>query len=147
MGKPQANKLVIPSMMEELRVVHQAILEPVRKHSYSDEAVFAIKLALDEAVTNAIRHGNGEDPDKKVTIEYVVTDESVHMTIGDEGCGFVSETLPDPTHNNHLCQPHGRGVMLMRAYMTEVHYSRSGNCVTLVKRRDCTKPHAGDMAP
>ena len=142
MGKPQIRKMVIPSKMSELPHVHQAVLKEARESNYPEESLFAIKLALDEAVTNAIRHGNCSEPCRKVSIEYTVTPQEVRITVCDEGCGFMPTTLPDPTHNAHLNRPHGRGVMLMNAYMSQVTYNDAGNCVTLVKMRQCSRPHS-----
>ncbi|MEO0966360.1 MAG: ATP-binding protein [Planctomycetota bacterium] len=134
-------RTAIPSQLEEVPAVVDAVVEAVEAAGgYQDRSVFAIRLAIDEAVTNAIRHGNGQDPDKQVTIEYEITGELVRVCVCDEGPGFVPETLPDPTAEENLIRTHGRGVMLMNAYMTEVSFNERGNCVTLVKRRDCPKP-------
>ena len=131
-----ATRLVIPSRLPEAPPVIEAILEQARQHHYPEQAVFGIRLALDEAISNAINHGNGGDSKKQVTVEYTVTDQQLHITICDEGCGFQPERLPDPTLDENLTRPCGRGVMLMRAYMSDVHFNKAGNCVTLVKRRD-----------
>ena len=144
MGRRQSSKasesattrVVIPSRLPEAPPVIEAILEQVRQHQYPEQAVFGVRLALDEALSNAINHGNGGDPAKQVTVEYSVTDQQLHITICDEGGGFEPEGLPDPTLDENLTRPCGRGVMLMRAYMSDVQFNKAGNCVTLVKRRD-----------
>jgi serine/threonine-protein kinase RsbW len=133
-------KLVIPSKLTELPGLQQAIIEPAIAHGYSQEEVFAIRLALDEAVTNAIHHGNGDDPSKQVTIEYQIDDKAVRIEVTDEGCGFCPDQLPDPTLEQNLITPHGRGVMLIEAYMTEVHFNRQGNSISMTKRRGCKLP-------
>ena len=125
-------KLVIPSKLTELPGVQQAIIEPAQAHGYGQEEVFAIRLALDEAVTNAIHHGNGNDPSKHVTIEYQVDDQAVRINVTDEGCGFCPKTLPDPTLEDNLATPHGRGVMLIQSYMTEVSFMDSSGLAVLV---------------
>ncbi|MEM6334383.1 MAG: ATP-binding protein [Planctomycetota bacterium] len=135
--------MVIPSELDRVPVVVEAIVGAVSEAGgYSERCVFAVRLAVDEAVTNAIRHGNGQDPDKSVTVEYEVGADRLSVSICDEGSGFKPEELPDPTEPENLIRTHGRGVMLMHAYMTEVTYSAEGNCVTLVKTRDCGKPEA-----
>lgn len=140
MGSAPTTQMVIPSKLTEVSMVLDAVLSRAEAHGFNRQALFAIRLALDEALSNAIRHGNGGDPNRKVTIEFSVNDKQVKVGIRDEGCGFAPESLPDPTLDENLPRPHGRGVMLMNAYMTNVSYGKTGNCVTLIKSRDCTRP-------
>ncbi len=133
-------KLVIPSTMGEALKVQQAILAEAQGRGFSENAIFAIRLARDEALSNAIRHGNCSDPAKPIKVDYLVDDEEVRVSICDEGRGFNPDALPDPTLEANLDRPHGRGVMLMKAYMTRVDFNERGNCVTLVKNRRCQRP-------
>ncbi|MCX5658534.1 MAG: ATP-binding protein [Planctomycetota bacterium] len=133
-------KLVIPNTLTEAMKVQQALVAEAELRGFTESATFAIRLALDEALSNAVRHGNENDPAKKVVIEYSVTVEEVRVSVCDQGKGFRPEELPDPTADEFLERPHGRGVMLMRAYMTEVSFNDRGNCVTLIKRRGCKLP-------
>ena len=133
-------RLVIPSSLNEAVKVQQAILAEAEKSGYSDSARFAIRLALDEALSNAINHGNAGDEKKRVTVEYDITEEKACISVGDEGPGFRPEKLPDPTADENLERPHGRGVMLMKAYMTGVCFNKRGNVVTLTKDRCCKLP-------
>ena len=142
MGQSRTSKpLVIPSSLSEGVKVVETVIEAIQPYGYSDTAQFAIRLALDEALANAIRHGNKSDESKNVTIDFSVDDEEIRISICDEGPGFHPDEIPDPTLDENLERPCGRGVMLMRAYMTEVFFNESGNCVTMVKRRDCQLPH------
>ncbi len=125
----------IPSRVTEVEGVWRRITASALARGYDPEATFAIRLALDEAVTNAVKHGNGGDPSKSVVIDYILTPRRLEVTVCDEGSGFDPDGLPDPTSDEHLNQPHGRGVMLMRVYMSEVRYNQRGNCVTLVRER------------
>lgn len=133
-------KMVIPSKLTELPAVQQAIIDDAQRHGFGKDEVFAIRLALDEAISNAIHHGNQGDPAKTVTIEYAVDDQTVTIDVTDQGPGFQRDTLPDPTLEENLTTPHGRGVMLIEAYMTEVRYNQSGNHITMVKRKGCKLP-------
>lgn len=135
------NSLVIPSILAEGVKVVESVIDAIRPYGYSDTAHFAVRLALDEALANAIRHGNKSDESKTVTIEFTVDDDEIRITICDQGPGFHPDQIPDPTLDENLERPCGRGVMLMRAYMTEVFFNDSGNCVTMVKRKDCLLPH------
>lgn len=144
MADVPTTKMVIPSKLEEVPRVHEAILAELNEHGYSQEAIFAVRLAMEEALSNAVRHGNGGDPAKTVTVEYAVTDQRIWISVADEGHGFEPETLPDPCDEENLARPHGRGVMLMQAYMTEVAYNERGNCVTMVRHRDDTPERSSE---
>ncbi|MBL4700494.1 MAG: ATP-binding protein [Phycisphaeraceae bacterium] len=133
--------LVIPSILTEGVKVVEIVIEAIQPLGYSDTALFAIRLALDEALANAIRHGNQSDESKTVEIDYSIDDQQVKISITDQGPGFHPSEIPDPTLDENLERPCGRGVMLMRAYMTEVFFNESGNCVTMIKRKDCKLPH------
>jgi serine/threonine-protein kinase RsbW len=124
--------------------VLKRIMEDAARADFPEPCRFGIQLALDEAFVNAVRHGNNLDPAKTVHAQWSFDRKRFKITIEDQGPGFDPETLPDPTAEENLVRPHGRGVMLMRAYMTEVSFNRRGNIVTLTKDRVCTKPHADD---
>ena len=98
---------------------------------FSKEARFSIQLAMEEAVTNAIKHGNKNDPTRRVHVGYSVCADRVVITVTDEGPGFDPSRVPDPTADDRLDVPTGRGIMLMRHYMASVEYSASGNQVKL----------------
>ncbi len=126
---------VIHSDQHETEAPKQAIIEELKRCHFCDSAIFAVKLALEEALTNAVRHGNRGDPTKTVTVRYAVTPEKAVVLVRDEGGGFTPEDIPDPTTPERLPLPSGRGIMLMRAYMDEVHYRDNGREVYFVKRR------------
>jgi len=97
-----------------------------------DAAIFAVRLAIEEAITNAFVHGHQDlGSDVPVLVEYKVTLGEIQIAIEDQGPGFIPESLPDPTLIENLSKPFGRGVMLMKAYMTEVLYNAQGNRVTM----------------
>ena len=133
-------RLVIPSRLSDAAEVQKTIAADVEAAGYSENAQFAIRLALEEALSNAVRHGNCGDESKEVIVEYSVDDEQFEIVIQDEGCGFVPDELPDPTALENLDRPCGRGVMLMRAYMTLVEFNPDGNRVHMIKRKDCPLP-------
>jgi len=113
--------------------VADALLEELQKQGYSEVAVFAVRLAIEEALNNAIRHGNAMDPGKTAELVYEVTDDQVDIRIRDEGPGFDFEDVPDPTLDENLDKPTGRGLMLIRAYMDMVEFNEKGNELHMVK--------------
>jgi serine/threonine-protein kinase RsbW len=129
------SKKVIQSDLEEARQLEEHVLETVQGCGYSDAEAFAIKLALEEALINAIKHGNRYDPDKTVTVCYDIQPDRASFAVADEGPGFALCNVPDPTADENLERPCGRGIMLIRAYMDEVSYNEEGNELRMVKRR------------
>ncbi len=134
-------QLTITSEASQVQRVHDAVMPQVAARGYSADAQFAIRLALDEALANAICHGNCQDPCKHIRVEWEVSDETVRISICDEGCGFEPRHVPDPTLQENLEKPNGRGIMLMNAYMTRVSFNDPGNCVTMFKSRTCKRPN------
>jgi serine/threonine-protein kinase RsbW len=82
-------------------------------------------------MTNAFRHGNNCDPTKHITVRYKVTKKQIEIEVEDEGNGFEPGLVPDPTQPEFIDRPHGRGIMLMQAYLDEVEFSQTGNSVRL----------------
>jgi serine/threonine-protein kinase RsbW len=125
--------VVIPSDSLEARRVQDEIEQLLQARRASDHDVFSVRLALEEALVNAIKHGNQLDRDKKVHITYRVLADRFEVRITDEGPGFDPADVPDPTAVENLERPCGRGLMLMRHYMSEVAYSGRGNSVSMSK--------------
>ena len=103
-----------------------------------------MRLSLEEGIINAIKHGNRNDPQKSVHIEWYISDEKVRVEIEDEGAGFRPEDVPDPTLEENLERPSGRGIMLMKAFLTLVEYNDRGNRLVLEKIRGVDPPGHDD---
>ncbi|MDC0273977.1 ATP-binding protein [Planctomycetaceae bacterium] len=116
--------------------VRERIISAMDANGFSEKDVFGMRLSLEEALVNAIKHGNGMDPNKEVHVTCHVDYIQTRITIRDEGTGFDPRDIPDPTDEDNLEKPGGRGIMLMKAFMTEVSYSDDGNEVLLVKERE-----------
>jgi serine/threonine-protein kinase RsbW len=129
-------EIVIPSDLRSAKDPEDRILEALRDHGFCPDSIFAIKLSLEEAMTNAVKHGNRNDGSKCVCIKYFVSDERAVIMVRDEGNGFCPAAVPDPTRSENLERPFGRGIMLIRSYMTKVAYSTCGNEVWMLKIRD-----------
>jgi serine/threonine-protein kinase RsbW len=102
---------------------------------FPERDLFAVRLALEEAVVNALKHGHQGDPSKVVRVRWCVTGKQVLLIVEDEGPGFRLEDVPDPLCPENLERSTGRGVFLMRHYMTWVEYNERGNAVTLCKKQ------------
>ncbi len=115
--------------------MEEQLLEEVARRGYGKAEVFAIRLALEEVLVNAIKHGNKHDPNKSIQVDHEIDENRVVLTITDEGEGFRPADVPDPTADENLEKPCGRGLMLMQAFMDEVVYNNRGNQVRLIKRK------------
>ena len=132
-GPPSQQEVVIPSDLAEARRIQGEIEQALQAVEFSETEIFAVRLALEEALVNAIKHGNQMDESKKVYITFTVTTERFDIVIADEGPGFDPNDVPDPTDPENLERPCGRGLLLMRHYMTDIRYNGRGNSVTLSK--------------
>ena len=130
---PVSLEMVITNDFHQARQVEESIIATTSSYGYGEEIKFALRLSLEEALSNAIRHGNRGKADKKVHIAYQINSERIDIFVEDEGRGFDPGEVPDPTSKENLESPSGRGIMLMRAYMNKVEYNRQGNRVHLVK--------------
>lgn len=127
--------VTIPSDTSRGHEVQERILNQLEGVGFPDRDLFGIKLALEEGIVNAIKHGNGMDPSKSVFVKCEYDGHMVRVIIEDEGPGFDPTDVPDPTDDDNLEKPSGRGLMLMRAFMTRIEYNDRGNRVILEKTR------------
>ena len=127
--------VTIPSDTDRGHEVQERILGQLEEVGFPDRDLFGIKLALEEGIVNAIKHGNGMDPSKNVFVKCEYDGNLVRVIIEDEGPGFDPHDVPDPTDESNLEKPSGRGLMLMRAFMTNIEYNDKGNRVLLEKAR------------
>ena len=97
----------------------------------SQELVFAIRLALEEAVTNAHKHGHGGDPDRPISIGYSCHGEDLILEVADTGEGFDPGSIPDPTSPDGLERSSGRGLLLIRAFMHQVEHLDAGRRIRM----------------
>src|SRR5260370_25553245 len=104
-------------------------------HKYESKESFAVCLALEEALANAVKHGHRKDPGQFVRIRVLVEPDRVLIMVKDRGKGFDPNAVPDPRAPENLDRPTGRGLLLMRTYTTLVRFNARGNCVFMGKRR------------
>jgi serine/threonine-protein kinase RsbW len=97
--------------------------------------LFAVRLALGEALANALKHGNRNDPTEQVRVSYGVTSARVFAGVEDEGGGFDPEAVPDPRAPENVERPGGRGLLLTRLDLSWVSCRGRGNRVLLCKDR------------
>lgn len=125
----------LPSRKGAHLALMDEILQQLERLGWNGRDYFGIQMALEESLTNAIRHGNCCDEAKRVHVECKLSHEQFWLRITDEGNGFKPHKVPDCTADENLECPGGRGLALMKAYMTSVDYNERGNCVTMEKTR------------
>jgi serine/threonine-protein kinase RsbW len=126
-------EIELPSDIKYLDGVLSYLVDRAAKFGVVRPAASNIFIALDEALTNAIRHGNAEDASRKVHIRADISTKSAKFTVRDEGPGFDAKSVPDPCEPHNLFKPSGRGLMLIQHIMDEVSFNERGNEVTMVK--------------
>ena len=137
---PQCGTNVLTRRIASDIVVKNPLIDEIiailQKEGYldADESVWT-RLCLDEAVINAIKHGNREDKSKSVTVSLFTSKQHWSVRVEDEGEGFKTQDVPDVDVPQSLELEHGRGILLMQSYMDEIVYYDKGNRLQLTKRR------------
>jgi serine/threonine-protein kinase RsbW len=126
---------VLPTRLEAIRDAESEVIDRMGDLGYDEDYRFAVRLASEEALVNAMKHGNHMDPCRCVRLEWRVLPERVEIRVSDEGAGFDPACVPDPTADENLHKPCGRGIMLMRSYMDRVCYKGAGREVLMIKYR------------
>lgn len=119
--------LTLRELRTGLESVQAQVANALEAHGYGEGAMFAMRLALEEAIVNAFRHGNRSDPAKVVFFRCAVDGAEATFEVEDQGPGFDPRMIPDPTEDENIEIPSGRGVMLIKAYMTDVEFVKPGN--------------------
>ena len=114
------------------------LLTALKSENWSADDIFAVHLAVEEALANAICHGNRSDSNKHVSLTCRLAADRVLVEVADEGPGFDPDCIPDCTAPENLKRPGGRGIKLMRNYMSRVEYTDGGHRVVMEKHRSPT---------
>jgi len=125
-------QIKIPSLTENIRIVESFIDNAKEKFRLEDDIYGNIMIAVTESVNNAIKHGNGLNKNKNVSLSLVLDGNTVKFIIRDEGRGFDFSNLPDPTSPENLDKPGGRGIFLMKNLCDEVVFKEDGKVVELL---------------
>ncbi len=141
--QPQVH-VAIGSRFENIELVQIAIEASLDLLALDEGTAHRIGLAVREAVANAIKHGNSEDPEKRVEVECALEADQVVVRVEDEGAGFDPSGLPDPLKPDNLLKTSGRGVFFMNQFMDEIDFTfgpEGGTIVTMKKSiAPCPEP-------
>ncbi|MCE2414760.1 ATP-binding protein [Candidatus Poribacteria bacterium] len=132
-GTGQVVRLSLPSSMKHVYLLDVVVTEILKETDFMEDIQEQINLAVIEAGTNAIKHGNKENPFKKATIEFTLAEDRLEIVIEDEGDGFTRKEVADPLDPENLLKSSGRGLFLMEACMDSVTYENNGTIIKMVK--------------
>ena len=127
-------------MVDLVQVVFESLSEQV---GFDNDAAHWMSVAIRESVTNAVRHGNKMNPDKRVVVRFEYDEPDFRVTVEDEGEGFDPAEIPDPLAEENLLRASGRGIFFMKNFMDEVKYHfepNRGTQVQMVKRVEPPSP-------
>ena len=130
----QVIRLDVPSSLRWVHTLHAVIMEILSQMPLDEESSDQINLAVVEAGTNAIKHGNQEDPEKRAYFEFIIQRDQFTVIIQDQGQGFDREQVPDPMHPENIFKSSGRGLFLIESCMDDVTYEKSGTLIKMVKK-------------
>lgn len=125
-------KILELNHLDRIDQVELAITEIMKELGFKHEIIYGTVVSVVEAVTNAIKHGNRQDPLKKAKVYWHKTKKSVSFTIHDEGDGFDPTAVPDPTKPENIEKTNGRGIFLMRSLMDKVKFDTTPSSGTRV---------------
>ena len=142
---PLSCSIVVDSKLSAVTSVCSQILSVLEQKRFSQDDIFAMHLAVEEAFLNAVKHGNKMDPNKKVQIDCSVDGDKIELSVTDQGEGFDPESIPDPRVGKNLYKPEGRGLLLINSYMDVVGFNKRGNSIHMIRYRD--RPSLADGPP
>ena len=128
-------EIFLPSRLDSVEKAALEADEFAKQFGFSDEAIYAIDMAVREAVANAVKHGNLLDETKQVEMTLDSIPRGLEITIRDYGTGFSIDEIPDPTNPENLLKATGRGILFMRNFAEEVEWFKHPDGGTIVKMR------------
>ena len=133
----ETTELKFPSRVEAVGEAAAAVSEFMSRIGIAEDVAFGVDMAVREAVTNAVVHGNKLDDAKVVELKLTNTPEGFEISVHDQGTGFDPNNVPDPTKDENLLKTSGRGIFFMRNFMDEVEWSahpKGGTSVRMIKK-------------
>jgi serine/threonine-protein kinase RsbW len=136
--------LVMASRFENIEVAERTLLDLCRRAGCRADEEYWLVTALREALANAVRHGNQQNPDQVVRVFFTIENSTATIRVEDEGDGFDPADVPDPTTPENLLRPSGRGIFYMRQFMNRVEFGPTPTGGTaVVMARNLDQPDSG----
>jgi serine/threonine-protein kinase RsbW len=136
--------LDLGSRFENIELVQVVLRDALVQLGMDEDARHWVDVAVREAIANAIKHGNLQNPEKKVHVDLSLDGDELVIQVGDEGPGFDPAQIHDPLAPENLLRPNGRGIFYMKSFMDEIHYgTRPGGGTVVTLRKRVTRPPEG----
>lgn len=133
----ETTEIKFPSRVEAVGEAAAAVSEFMSRLGIAEDVAFGVDMAVREAVTNAVVHGNKLDDAKVVELKLTNTPEAFEISVHDQGTGFNPNNVPEPTKDENILKTSGRGIFFMRNFMDEVEWTadpKGGTSVRMIKR-------------
>jgi len=130
-------ELTLPSRIEAVNEAAAALARTLSDLEADEQIAFGLDMAIREAVTNAVMHGNKQDEAKEVRVNIKSSPEAIEISVHDEGQGFNPTEVPDPTAAENIMKTSGRGIFFMRNFVDEVEWlirPEGGTTVKMIKK-------------
>ena len=134
-----SRQFLITGACEAISETARTLVRLYEELGLANEKVRALRLAFDEAVSNALKHGHCGDRSQKITIDCRWDDRNITLVVADQGPGFCCHDVPNPTLRNNLFRESGRGLYIIKSIMSDVCFNDKGNEIrmTLTRKEDC----------
>ena len=129
----ETTELRFPSRIETVGEAAAAVADFMNRLGVTEDVAFGVDMAVREAVTNAVVHGNKLDEAKIVELKLLPTTEGFEIIVHDQGTGFNPDDIPDPTKDENILKTSGRGIFFMRNFMDTVEWTKNANGGTNVR--------------
>jgi serine/threonine-protein kinase RsbW len=126
---------VVPGTRDSIDEMQESILEEMVLRGYGEDDQFAVRISVEEALANAVLHGHRGDTTQPIDVQWTIDDDRVQVTVSDDGRGYDPEVIPDPTAEENLSLPSGRGLAMIRAFSDEVEVEPPGNRISFIRNR------------
>ena len=133
----ETTELTLPSRIESVAEAAVAVAGILGRSGVSEEVAFGVDMAIREAVTNAVLHGNKQDDAKFIRVTVESSSNSLEISVHDEGAGFNPQEVPNPTESENILKSSGRGIFFMRTFMDDVEWlirPQGGTTVRMSKK-------------
>jgi len=131
----ELNKRIVQGTRDSFDEIQDTILGTMREKGYSEHDIFSVRIAFEESLANALLHGHQGDDLRGIEVSWKIEDQAVEITVTDEGRGYDPNAIPDPTAEENLKIPSGRGLAMMRAFMDDVQVNEKGNEVKMIRAK------------
>lgn len=128
-----SNFCVVKGTRDSFDEIQESVLLRMKDFGYDETDLFSVRVAIEEALANALLHGHLGDKSLDIEVKWKVDIESIEISVKDQGRGYDPAMVPDPTAEENLTLPSGRGVAMIRSFMDEVLINEQGNMVTMIR--------------